>query len=163
MTERDASRAPRLGAAMVLLAGLLAGGASWIRTANSEDVPPGEKEGAVVRIDKVVIAVTDLDRMGTFYVEVFGAKLKDVDLGGAKLKAGTLGSLEFVLCPKEVAGVQADQNTIQLRFVVEDITRAVEAATKAGGQVIDAVRSADGAKTAAVRDPDGNSVELIEK
>ena len=65
MTERDASRAPRFGAAMVLLAGLLAGGASWTRTAHSEDVPPGEKEGAVVRIDKVVIAVTDLGRIGT--------------------------------------------------------------------------------------------------
>lgn len=163
MTGRCVSGVARLGSVMVVIAALLVGGARWTRTAHSEDVPSGEKEGAGVRIDKVVIAVSDLGRMETFYVGVFDAKLRDVDLGGAKLKAGTLGGMEFILCPKEVAGVKADQNTIQLRFVVEDIASAVEAATMAGGQIIDEIRSAEGAKTASVRDPDGNSIELIQR
>ncbi len=108
----------------------------------------------MVSVDKVVIAVGKPEAMAKFYTEVFGAKLQGMAMQGTTLYSGTLGNLELVLCPKEIAGIQADQNTIQLRFVVHDVAKTMEAAVKAGGQKIDA---------GSIRDPDGNSMELIRK
>ena len=114
-------------------------------------------------IDKIVIAVGDLDKMGFFYSAVFGVKLNDVDVGNAKMKTGLWGTMEFLLCPKELAGIKANQNTIQLRFVVKDIDLVLKRAKETGGQIITNIQSTHGVKTAAVRDPDGNSIELIQK
>ena len=118
-----------------------------------------------VAIDKITIAVVNMDAMKTFYARAFGAELKDIDMGGGvKLAGGRLGAYELLFCPREIAGVVAEQNTIQLRFVVPDVAASHKTALESGGTAIspDAQRQGDRA-TWDVRDPDGNSIELIQK
>ncbi len=117
------------------------------------------QEKPVVSIDKITIATKDTDRMIDFYTKTFGAELKKRD----PISGGTIGNMQIVLCPRDVAGVKAEQNTIQLRFVVADIEKTFKAALEAGGTKIDAITKAGKQTIASVRDPDGNSIELIQK
>ncbi len=117
------------------------------------------QEKPVLTIDKITIATKDTDKMIAFYTKTFGAEIKK----GDPISGGKIGTLQIVLCPREVAGVKAEQNTIQLRFVVADIEKTVKAAFEAGGTKIDPITDSGTAKHASVRDPDGNSIELIQK
>ncbi len=131
------------GIAVLALAGICMG----------ED-KPHPKEDVMVSIDKIVIAVGKPEAMAKFYTEVFGARLKGIEMQGSTLYSGSLGNLELILCPKSIAGIKAEENTIQLRFVVQDVAKTMDAAVKAGGKRID---------EGSIRDPDGNSMELIQK
>ncbi len=102
------------------------------------------------KIDKVTIAVKNMDAMAAFYTKALGAELKKI----GPTVTGRLGDVKLLLCPREIAGVTAEQNTIQLRFVVRDLAKTMTAALDAGGEKIDDV---------SVRDPDGNSIEFAEE
>lgn len=110
-------------------------------------------------IDKVTIATRDTEAMLGFYERVLGVVVRRAE----PVSSGTLAELAFVFCPREIAGVDAEQNTIQLRFVVPDLEESVRRALAAGGRVIDPVAESGGRRTASVRDPDGNSVELAQR
>jgi predicted enzyme related to lactoylglutathione lyase len=116
-----------------------------------------------VEIDKITIAVADLAKMKGFYGRALGIEFTDIDMQGAKLAVAKLGALEILLCPKQLAGITATENTVQLRFVVADVKAAHAAAVAAGGASIAEPQDGGGRLTSAVRDPDGNSLELIER
>ncbi len=116
----------------------------------------------MIQIDKITIAVGRMEEMRRFYAAVFGVDFKPLDLYGNKLYSGLIEDLEVLLCPKELAGVQADVNTIQLRFVVSNIKQAVETGMQHGGTMLSEIREQGGALLAALRDPDGNSIEFIQ-
>ncbi|MEZ0229836.1 MAG: VOC family protein [Planctomycetota bacterium] len=104
------------------------------------------------RLAAITIAVTDMDRMARFYREVLGLELRLRRMGPFELITANLNGLELQLCPREVAGITAEQNRHQLRFVVPDVERALRAAKEAHGTLME---------HNAVRDPDGNSIELV--
>lgn len=114
-------------------------------------------------IDKLTIAVGDPTVSAHFYGAVFGARLRPFTMAGSTLWIGHLGSMELVICAREVAGIEARENTIQPRFVVADVEEAVRAAIQAGGTPIGEITAIGAIRMAAVRDPDGYSIELIER
>ena len=114
------------------------------------------------RLTGVTIAVDQLQPMADFYSEVFGAMLSPQAFGAATLYSGTMAGLSLQLCPKEVAGVEARQNIHQLRFTVPDVAATIAAVVAAGGRQEGEPASVRGTLHAAIRDPEGNSIELVQ-
>lgn len=111
-------------------------------------------------IDKLTIAVASLEEMAAFYAGVLGMEFAAVEVAGHELRSGRYGDLELLLCPRALAGVDADSNTVQVRFLVPNVTAAMEAGLSAGGSLLNEVAELGGVFHGALRDPDGNSVEL---
>lgn len=114
-------------------------------------------------IDKITFAVGKMEEMVAFYTGMFDMKFKSFDAYESTLYTGKLGDMELLFCPKEVARVDAKINTIQPRFVVQDVENAFKTGLEKGGTAITEPQLFEGAKIASLRDPDGNSVELIQK
>ena len=66
------------------------------------------------------------------------------------------------LCPNDIANVVAEQNRHQLRFQVADLDAMLARVQAAGGALHGDMTQEGGKRLAAVEDPDGNTLELIE-
>ena len=75
---------------------------------------------------------------------------------------GHLAGINLLLCPNEVAGVEAHTNRQQFNFAVADVFEVMRIALQSGGSQIDGPQIVEGVITASVRDPDGNSIEFIQ-
>src|SRR5205823_2793339 len=117
-----------------------------------------ESEDNVPQLKRITLATTDTAAMAAFYNHIFGAELSPIAAYGTTLYKGSLGAVELLLCPNEIAAVIAEQNRHQLRFEVEDIDSLIQRVLEAGGTVDGeiAVDSHTGVRSVAVRDPDGN-------
>lgn len=113
-------------------------------------------------IDRITLAVSDMDRMKQFYEAILPVKFYDQKLSNYALYIATVGGLEIILCPKELAGVRATINTIQLRFAISNVSRAFENGLAMGGTAITQPQKRGRAQHASLKDPDGNSLEIIE-
>ncbi len=116
----------------------------------------------MVLIDKITLAVNKIDETRNFYGAVFGVDFMPLELAGYQLYSGKLGKMELMLCPSELAGVNTDINSIQLRFVVDDVRAALAKGLASGGTLISDVAEVDGRLHASLRDPEWNSLELIQ-
>jgi catechol 2,3-dioxygenase-like lactoylglutathione lyase family enzyme len=99
--------------------------------------------------------------MLAFYREAFGVEFREVDTGGGlRSQFGELGgrTLKFVPIRDTVDFVGFPVH--QLGVQVADVERVLAAARKHGGRIQDAPREQDGAVHAAIRDPDGNTLEI---
>ncbi len=113
-------------------------------------------------IDKVTLAVASMDKMVAFYSHVLGVDFEAREMFGHVLHSGHWKGIELLLCPKDLAGVDADINTIQLRFQITDLAAAHARGLAQGGVSLNEPGSSEGVLSSALRDPDGNSLELIE-
>jgi predicted enzyme related to lactoylglutathione lyase len=111
------------------------------------------------RIDRITLAVTHVDAVIAFYNEIFDSGIEP--LGDSPLYAGTLGGVPLLVCPNEIAGVDASQSRHQLRFVVDDIEDVLAHVPLAGGSLLNRDR-VGGRLVVGISDPDGNTYELIE-
>ena len=118
---------------------------------------------AAVAITRVTLGATNVPAMTRFYNEVFAAGLRPSPVGGVTMQLGTLAGLELLLCPNEVAKVDAALNRHMLRIVVGDVADVVERVRRSGGTVDGPPAIVEGRRLAAVRDPDGNTIELVER
>lgn len=116
----------------------------------------------MISVDKITLAVDNMAAMRNFYGGALGVSFVAVEMYGRQLYQSKSGSIEILLCPKDLAQVTADHNTVQLRFVVPKLTRAYESALKNGGVPLTPPQQVGGTLQAALRDPDGNSLELIQ-
>lgn len=116
----------------------------------------------MIRIDKITIAVDDIMAMKDFYSGAFQIEFAEVELFGHSLYQGAQDGLIILLCPKALAGVEADINSIQPRFVVKDVAATFQQAVDSGGKSLTEVQEYDGEWIAAVRDPDNNSIEFVQ-
>jgi predicted enzyme related to lactoylglutathione lyase len=114
-------------------------------------------------IDKLTIAVVSMDTMKSFYSAVLNLDFEPVELGGHDLQTGIVDGLEILLCPRSLAGVVAETNTVQVRFLVPDVEAAFVAGVGAAGSVLNEPFMTSGLWQAALRDPDGNSLELKQR
>lgn len=112
-------------------------------------------------LDHITLATTHTAAMVTFYNRVFEANLVPVSAYSSTLHRGSLAGIELLLCPNEIAGVQAEQNRHQLRFRVPNLAQVLARVQAAGG-TIDVDQSGDQTARAAVRDPDGNTLEFVQ-
>ena len=120
---------------------------------------------ASASLNRVTLATSNMTAMVRFYNEVFGADLEPAPQYGATTPAfheGKLTGINLLLCPNQVARVKAAQNRYQFRFGVVDIKATLQAVQAAGGKVNGNFTEQHNGKLIVVRDPDGNSIELIQ-
>jgi predicted enzyme related to lactoylglutathione lyase len=110
----------------------------------------------------ITLAVNKMAPMVDFYQSVFGMNLHPIDVSGVTLFHGKLSGVDVMLCPHEIAGINAEQNRHQLKFQVSNLSHAVNLALGNGGSLLNSVTETEGKFAAAVRDPDGNSIEFEE-
>jgi predicted enzyme related to lactoylglutathione lyase len=111
-----------------------------------------------MKVTGVTIAVTDMPLMVAFYDAVFEAKLQPLDAYSMTLYQGKLADLDLLLCPNEIASVEAKQNRQQLRVAVASLAEVEARVKDAGGHIINQQDMAFG-----VRDPDGNTLEFVQQ
>ena len=128
----------------------------------SRERPPAAQPPAVA-ISRVTLAATNMPAMTRFYNAVFGAGLRETAIGGVAMQSGTLAGLELLLCPNEVAKVDAALNRHMLRIVVDALDPVIVRVRENGGSVDAPPTVSDGIRLLAVRDPDGNTIELAER
>src|ERR1051326_8970267 len=107
---------------------------------------------------QITLAVTDLPAMVHFYSSVFGVDLQPVAAYGTTLYRGVLHTTTVMLCPNDLADVQANQSRHQLTYTVSDLGAVIERVIAAGGTVQEQTPTSDRPSTAVIRDPDGNSI-----
>ena len=112
------------------------------------------------RLASVAIQACRLDEMVAFYTEAFGGSFREVDAGGVACWFGRIGDIELKLVPFR-EGVDFEGYPIhQLGFGVEDVRAVIACAVKHGGRAEGEISQVDGVLHGAVRDPDGNTIEL---
>jgi predicted enzyme related to lactoylglutathione lyase len=116
----------------------------------------------IIRIDKITIAVENVVPTTDFYSKTFDIDLQEIDCGNFSMYVGMMADIQLLFCPKAIAGVTANESTIQLRFVVADIECTITSCIESGGEVIDELHIENKTKTVALRDPDGNSIEVVQ-
>jgi len=113
-----------------------------------------------MRLNHITLAADDLDAAVRFYNALFDAQL--IQVKDMPLYSGSVGDVPFRIVSNQVAGVQSTANRYQWEFSVDDIHRIIADAEDAGGRQKDAVREVDGIYYAAVLDPDGNTIALVQ-
>lgn len=109
-----------------------------------------------MKLTRITIAVTDMPAMVRFYDALFDVGFAPVTAYGTTLYRGTLAGVDVLLCPNDVARVDARQNRKQLTFTVDDLDALAVRAERAGGSIVN--RSAE---ALGVSDPDGNTLEFV--
>lgn len=112
---------------------------------------------------RIALAVTHLSEMVLFYNTLFQAELKPVKSGNYVFYSGQLGGIALTLIPNDIAQVKASQNRQQLSFLVPSIAEILAMAASSGGQLLGEIIESPEGKQAAVLDPDGNTIEFMER
>lgn len=115
---------------------------------------------ANARLTHMTIASLQVHRLARFYRATLGAELEEIEVYESALYRGTLAGLTVVICPAEMAGVEANRSRHQLRFEVEDVAKTVERAVASGGQIHTDLTQTGDRVTAVVTDPDNNTIEI---
>jgi predicted enzyme related to lactoylglutathione lyase len=113
------------------------------------------------QLARVTVATTRMSAMVRFYNDVFHARMKEVDIGGVTMQLGYVAGIELLLCPNDVSKVQADLNRHMLRVRVGDFDAALKRVRGSGGTVDATPVVMSGERVVAIRDPDGNTIELV--
>jgi catechol 2,3-dioxygenase-like lactoylglutathione lyase family enzyme len=98
--------------------------------------------------------------MIAFYRDAFGARFHAVGLGPLRIHVAEVGSVTLKFVPIRGAADFEGFPVHQPGFEVPDVARAIALALRHGGSVQNEPVSAEGRLHAAVRDPDGNTIEL---
>lgn len=113
-----------------------------------------------MKIERVSFAVTDMDAMLRFYNSVFDARLEPAQSPGCY--HGALAGIPVTFIPNSIVEVKAEQNRQQFSFAVNDLDRLLDQVRASGGVVQDDATETKTRRSIGVRDPDGNTIELIQ-
>ncbi len=109
----------------------------------------------------VAYRVHHMPAMLAFYRDAFGVEFREAETGGGvRSRFGELGGLTLKFVPIREGADFEDFPIHQLGLEVPDMDAVLAAARQHGGRVQHAPRRRDGRLHAAVRDPDGNTLEL---
>ncbi len=114
------------------------------------------------KISKITLAVNHAKEMADFYNTVFDCQLKEFEAFNSTLYSGNFCGINLLICPNQIAGVEAQQNRQQFDIEVNDIEKVIKIAISNGGKLFQEITTNETSKTAAITDPDGNSIVLIE-
>lgn len=112
-----------------------------------------------MKTERIALAITNMAQMVAFYNSVFEAQMAQV--GSSPFYKGTFAGTELLFCPNEIAEVDAKQNRHQFRITVADLDVIANRVAAMHGEVINEGEE-NGRKLLGVRDPDGNTYELVE-
>jgi len=116
-----------------------------------------------VAFSSVAMRVKHMERMVTFYTEAFGANFHEVDTNGLRSQFGDVAGITLKLVPIREEDDFDGFPVHQLGFTVSDVERVIALAIKHGGRQEGRVLREGGRVHVAIRDPDGNTIELYEK
>jgi catechol 2,3-dioxygenase-like lactoylglutathione lyase family enzyme len=113
-----------------------------------------------VTLSTVAYRVHNQDAMVAFYSEAFGAKFRPVETGAIRSQFGEVAGITLKFVPIRDAADFDNFPVHQLGFEVADINRVIDIALKHRGRVQDKPSRTATGWHAAIRDPDGNTIEL---
>lgn len=111
-------------------------------------------------LSSLAIRVANLDSMLAFYSEAFHIQFHVVDTYGIQSHFGELDGITLKLVPIRDEADFKGYPIHQPGFLVPDVQSVIEIAQKYGGRQEGQILQADGKIQAAIRDPDGNTIEL---
>ncbi len=111
-------------------------------------------------LSTVAMRVHHLDAMVAFYSEAFNIRFSKVETSGIHSRFGELNGITLKLVPLRDAADFEDYPIHQLGFSVPDIEAVVSLAHQHGGRLEGDILREGSTVYAAVRDPDGNTLEL---
>ncbi len=114
------------------------------------------------KIEGLTISVTDMPSMLDFYSHVFEIEFSQREMQGYILYSGTWCGIQLLLCPKELSRIEATQNRHQFDLIVTNIEQVVARSLDKKGTILSDLAILKRQKTAAVYDPDGNSIVFKE-
>jgi len=117
----------------------------------------------MVALTTIAVRVHKMAEMVSFYTEAFGVRFAAVEMYGMTMHFGELPGLTLKFVPIR-EGVEFEQFPIhQPGFEVPDLWHVITIALRHGGRVQNDPGMNDGRMMAAVRDPDGNTIELYQR
>jgi catechol 2,3-dioxygenase-like lactoylglutathione lyase family enzyme len=112
------------------------------------------------KLSSIAFRVHNLDAMLAFYSEAFQVEFQEVDTYGIRSQFGDLDGMTLKFVPIRESDDFKGFPVHQPGFVVPDVEEVIAIAIKHGGRQEGQTLRADGRVQAAVRDPDGNTIEL---
>ena len=123
----------------------------------------GETRTSESRLTTMALRVHRMDAMVRFYSEAFGAKFREVKTGKLGSRFGRVGNIQIKLVPLRPSTDFVGYPSHQPGFIVDDVRRVIALAERYGGRQEGDMQLLDGQRHGAVRDPDGNTIELYER
>lgn len=108
----------------------------------------------------IAVQVHHMDAMVAFYAEAFGFRFRPAATGGLASQFGRRGALTLKFVPLRDAPDFDGYPSHQLGFSVENVDAVLALAERHGGRREGEVIRSGGSVHAAVRDPDGNTLEI---
>ena len=111
-------------------------------------------------LKSIAIRCHDIEKMTAFYGEAFGASFEKFEIGPMTCHFGKSGDFLFKLVPGRDAPDFEGFPMHQIGVSVPDVEAIVAVAKKHGGRLEGEIQRVESGMHAAVRDPDGNTIEL---
>ena len=114
----------------------------------------------MTNLSSVALRVANMDAMLKFYSQAFGVKFHEVDTYGIHSQFGELNGITLKFVPIRDEADFENYPVHQLGLVVSDVEAVIALALQHGGRE-EGKLIRNGTKVeGAVRDPDGNTIEL---
>jgi len=113
-----------------------------------------------IQLTKMTLATTRTVEMVRFYNTLFDTQLQAKEIQGATFYNGTLAGIPIMICPNEVARVDANQSRHQLAIQVSDLKSLLGQVESVRGRIETPIT--ESMTVAILRDPDGNTIEVIQ-
>jgi predicted enzyme related to lactoylglutathione lyase len=111
------------------------------------------------QLARMTLATTRTEEMVKFYDTLFQTNLQANVAFGTIIYRGTFAGIPLMICPNEVAGVNAnaEQSRHQLALRVANFSTVLSLVESTGGVI-----ERESTDRAILRDPDGNTLEVIQ-
>ena len=114
----------------------------------------------MAKISSIAFRVSNMDSMLAFYAGAFNIQFREVDTYGIESQFGDLDGVTLKFVPIRESEDFKNFPIHQPGFVVPDVEAVIALAIKHGGRQEGQTIHSEGKTQAAVRDPDGNTIEL---
>jgi predicted enzyme related to lactoylglutathione lyase len=111
-------------------------------------------------ISSIALRVHHLDAMMSFYSQAFQVQFQEVSTYGIRSQFGEVNGITLKLVPIRESTDFIDFPVHQLGFAVSDVEAVIALATQHDGRQEGQIIRNGGKMQAALRDPDGNTIEL---
>ncbi|HSK88424.1 MAG TPA: VOC family protein [Anaerolineales bacterium] len=111
-------------------------------------------------ISSIAFRVHNLEAMLAFYSEAFQIQFREVETNGIRSQFGEVDDITLKFVPIRDDADFAGYPVHQPGFIVSDVEAVIALALQYGGQKEGEIIRSGGKIQAAVRDPDGNTIEL---
>ena len=114
----------------------------------------------MTKLSSVALRVANMKAMLDFYSQAFGVKFQEVETYGIRSRFGELNGITLKFVPIRDEADFKNYPVHQMGFVVPDVEAVIALALQHGGREEGKLIRKEGRTEGAVRDPDGNTVEL---